>query len=144
MQQTWVAILGDRWLTEISKRKQPEEEQGKPVEGDEDGPHSSDVDMDEEQKDDAADTEDSEGSSSPEPHARQTLKAPVDPYTGHLEKQRDARCALHALNHALGRPFANDEDMDLLWKTSYKLQSTKAVKKKEATTQHQTAGFLQK
>ena len=28
----------DRWLTEISKRKQPKEEEGKPVEGDEDGP----------------------------------------------------------------------------------------------------------
>ena len=66
MQQTWVAILGDRWLTEISKRKQPEEEEGQPVEGDEDGPRSSDVDMDEEEKDDAADTDDSEGSSSPE------------------------------------------------------------------------------
>ena len=103
---------GDRWLTEISKRKQPEEEEGKPVEGDEDGPDSSDVDMDEEQKDDAADTDDSEGSSSPEPCARQTLKAPADPYTGHLERQREARCALHALNHALGRPFANDEDME--------------------------------
>ena len=28
---------GDRWLTEISKRKQPEEEEGKPIEGDRHG-----------------------------------------------------------------------------------------------------------
>ena len=44
---------GDRWLTEISKRKQPEEEGAKPMEGDEDGPDSSDVDIGEEEKDDA-------------------------------------------------------------------------------------------
>ena len=33
-------------------------------------------------------------------------------YEGYFETQREARCAIHALNNCLGRPFSTDDDME--------------------------------
>ena len=100
-------------MTELSKRKLPEGEQSKE---DEDGPlSSSEGEADEEQaKDDNAETDDEKMSSGEsEGCAKADVSAFADElYAGYFEKQREAKCAIHALNNAVGRPFCSDEDME--------------------------------
>ena len=74
---------------------------------DEDGPPS---DPDEEpKKDDETDNDDGETSTdvdAPAPKEKESA------YPLYFERQRDARCAIHALNNALARPFCSDADME--------------------------------
>ena len=83
-----------RWLTELSCRKKTDEEQEqepKP-QGDEDGPMTSG-------EEDVRDVTDDESISSGE---QEILPPLTETYTGFFEHQREARCAIHALNNALG------------------------------------------
>ena len=50
----------------------------------------------------------------PPPPAPQPPPPPPPPsvYRCYFEKQREARCGLHALNNALGRPFATEADLE--------------------------------
>lgn len=83
------------WLTEISRRQKPEEEQKIPEGGDESGPPSSEAEP--EQKGDAEETDDeSDTSSSYNADHCEPTSSPVQGYTGYFEKQRQARCAIHA------------------------------------------------
>ena len=94
-----MGILTVRWLTELQCRKTQEEvtEEAAPAKAkdDEDGPGSSEG---EEAKDF---TDDDESMSSTE--ERPTNDAsPIPTFVGYFEKQRDARCGLHALNNCVG------------------------------------------
>ena len=94
-----MGILTVRWLTELQCRKTQEEvtEEAAPAKAkdDEDGPGSSEA---EEAKDF---TDDDESMSSTE--ERPTSDAlPSPTFVGYFEKQRDARCGLHALNNCVG------------------------------------------
>ena len=93
-----MGILTVRWLTELQCRKNQEEvtEEAVPAKAkdDEDGPGSSE----EEVKDF---TDDDESMSSTEERlTNDALSIPT--FVGYFEKQRDARCGLHALNNCVG------------------------------------------
>ena len=94
-----MGILTVRWLTELQCRKTQEEvtEEAAPAKAkdDEDGPGSSEG---EEAKDF---TDDDESMSSTEERpTNDALSIPT--FVGYFEKQRDARCGLHALNNCVG------------------------------------------
>ena len=82
-----------RWLTELQCRKNQEEvtEETAPakVKDDEDGPGSSEEEV--------KDFTDDDESSTEERPTNDALSIPT--FVGHFEKQRDARCGLHALNN---------------------------------------------
>ena len=97
------------WLSEIAKRKRPEDEEQKhPEGGDEDGPVTSEAEA-EREKEDADETDDTDESSSSSKGAtlHPTMPADSPSYAGHFERQRQARCAIHAPNLVTSclRPF---------------------------------------
>ena len=87
-----------RWLTELQCRKTQEEatQEAAPTQAkdDEDGPGSS-----EEEVKDFTDDDESMSSTEERP-TNDALSVPT--FVGYFEKQRDARCGLHALNNSLG------------------------------------------
>ncbi len=96
------------WLTDVQQRKKPEETQH----ADEDGP----VSECEEQKED---TEDEDPTSEEDCEENNTLAtgfqtddAPLAQASIYFERQGpDARCGMHALNNAVGRPWQSADDM---------------------------------
>ena len=93
-----MGVVTVRWLTELQCRKNQEEvtEEAAPAKAkdDEDGPGSSEG---EEVKDF---TDDKSMSSTEERPTNDALSIPT--FVGYFEKQRDARCGLHALNNCVG------------------------------------------
>ena len=94
------------WLSEISRRKQAE---GATADkGDEDGPPSDSEEEDqgengeakEKKDDDSTDIETSSSSSRERDVSKTGRLEPSPVYEGYFEKQREARCAIHALNNA--------------------------------------------
>ena len=95
-----------RWLTEISKRKRPEELEKQQQAGDEDGPPSSDEEdageKDAEETDDDASTSSSERRAKRGKASKVTSSTPPgsqedspESYQGYFERQREAKCAIH-------------------------------------------------
>ena len=106
-----------RWLSEISRKKQAE---GATADkGDEDGPPSDSEEekaengeAKEKKDEDSTDIETSSESSREPVVSKAEPSKPEPTFEGYFEKQRQARCAIHALNNALGRPFCTDDDME--------------------------------
>ena len=89
-----------RWLTELQCRKTQEEvtQEAAPAKAkdDEDGPGSSEA----EEVKDFTDDDESTPSTDEEKPTNDALSIPT--FVGFFEKQRDARCGLHALNNCVG------------------------------------------
>jgi hypothetical protein len=85
------------WLTEMSARKNEEKEKPK---ADEDGPPGSEEE--EAEKNDFTDDESMKSSDQ---------EIPQDLYEGFFEKQKQAKCGMHALNNSLGFQLCTDDDM---------------------------------
>ena len=84
------------WLTEL-QRTQPPEEKAEAQQGDEDGPNSSDG-AEEQVNDDS--TDDDGDSTDVE---QEEISGAQSAYPGFFERQREAKCGMHALNNAIGR-----------------------------------------
>ena len=89
----------NRWLSEIAKRKKPDEE----LKGDEDGP-PDDGEETKEEKGEADETSDESDATSSDHENADAFRVPVHVptkdtegavYEGYFERQREARCGIH-------------------------------------------------